>query len=349
MHPNGMVLPLLGAGLLWFGWFGFNGGSALAGNGLAGVALAASQVAAAGAALSWLAVEWLHKGKPTALGLASGAVAGLVAVTPASGFVPPLGALVIGLAAGIVCYLAVCLKPALGYDDSLDAFGIHGVGGFLGAVLTGVFASAALYQAGAGGSLPGGSAGGAILDGNWPQVTTQALAAVVACAYSFVVSLALVKGIDWVWGFCLEPKAENEGLDRVAHGEVGFDFGLTSESAPEPAAEPRPASVPPRGARRFTVIVDGAADSDLIRAWSDLCQAGPQPPPPEFRAVYPFLTTVQGNHFRFRDGDPEELREDLQRLLQQRLPDRALQARLQDAERRADGKAIRRSAAVTAN
>src|SRR5262249_28203103 len=148
IHPNSMVLTLLGAGLLWFGWFGFNGGSALGANSQAAAALTASQVAAAAAALSWVGVEWLHKGKPTALGFASGVVAGLVAVTPASGFVTPLGALAIGLCAGAVCYLAVCLKPFFKYDDSLDAFGVHGVGGFLGAILTGIFVSAALVQAG---------------------------------------------------------------------------------------------------------------------------------------------------------------------------------------------------------
>src|SRR5207244_4165897 len=129
IHHSSMVLTLLGAGLLWFGWFGFNGGSALGSNGLAGSALAASQVAAAAAALSWMLMEWIHKGKPTALGLASGIVAGLVAVTPASGYVTPLGALAVGLLAGVVCYVAVCLKPFCKYDDSLDAFGVHGVGG----------------------------------------------------------------------------------------------------------------------------------------------------------------------------------------------------------------------------
>src|SRR5437763_893714 len=123
MHPNSMVLTLVGAGLLWFGWFGFNGGSALGSGGLAAVALTASQVAAAAAALSWMAVEWAHRGKPTALGLASGLVSGLVAVTPAAGYVPPLGALIIGLVAGVICYGAVCLKPLARYDDSLDAFG----------------------------------------------------------------------------------------------------------------------------------------------------------------------------------------------------------------------------------
>src|SRR5262245_31279452 len=129
MHPSSMVLTLLGAGLLWFGWFGFNGGSALGSNGLAGAALTATQVAAAAAALSWLLVEWWHRGKPTALGFATGLVAGLVAITPASGFVAPLSAIVIGLLAGLVCYAAVFLKPRLKYDDSLDAFGVHGIGG----------------------------------------------------------------------------------------------------------------------------------------------------------------------------------------------------------------------------
>ncbi len=147
-HPNSMVLTLLGAGLLWFGWFGFNGGSSVRGDALAGSAFAATQAAAAAAGLGWLLVEWLHKGKPTALGLASGIVAGLVAVTPASGFVYMWGAVLIGLAAAVLCYLAVALKNVLGYDDSLDAFGVHGVGGFVGAILTGVFCSTLVNSAG---------------------------------------------------------------------------------------------------------------------------------------------------------------------------------------------------------
>src|SRR5947209_10028450 len=153
MHPSSMVLTLTGAGLLWFGWFGFNGGSALAANGLAGSALTATQVAAAAAALSWMLAEWGHRGKPTALGLATGVVAGLVAVTPASGYVKPLGALYIGVLAGVVCYVIVVLKPFFKYDDSLDAFGVHGVGGFLGALLTGLFASTAINPDGADGGL----------------------------------------------------------------------------------------------------------------------------------------------------------------------------------------------------
>jgi ammonium transporter len=316
MHPNSMVLCLAGAGLLWFGWFGFNGGSALASNGLAASALTASQVAAASAALSWMAAEWLHKGKPTALGFASGLVAGLVAVTPASGFVTPLGALVIGIAAGVVCYAAVCLKPFFKYDDSLDAFGVHGVGGFLGAVLTGVFASAVLYQAGVGdttavvGKLPDRLA----------QVGVQFLAASVAVVYAFGVTFVLVKAIDLAVGFTLDARAESEGLDRCAHGEVGFDLGPALEyaAAGEPE-EPRPASVPPDGEKRFTVVIEGASNGDLIHAWSDLCQAGAKPPSPEFKTVYPHLTTVQGNRFRFRGGDPNVMRDNLQHLFRNYL------------------------------
>ena len=148
IHPNSMVLTLLGAGLLWFGWFGFNGGSAGNASSLAGSAFAATQAAAAAAGLSWIFVEWILKGKPTALGLASGIVAGLVAVTPASGFVYIWGGIIIGLLAGVVCYFAVSLKSRLGYDDSLDAFGVHAVGGFLGAVLTGVFCYLSINSAG---------------------------------------------------------------------------------------------------------------------------------------------------------------------------------------------------------
>ncbi|HEV3205125.1 MAG TPA: ammonium transporter [Gemmataceae bacterium] len=327
IHPNSMVLTLAGAGLLWFGWFGFNGGSALGSNGLAGAALTASQVAAATAALSWMAIEWLHRGKPTALGLASGVVAGLVAVTPASGFVTPLGALAIGLMAGAVCYIAVSLKPFFKYDDSLDAFGVHGIGGFLGAILTGVFASQALYQAGAGSSDPLGK----LADGRLAQISIQALAAVVAVGYSFVVSIILVKVIDLVWGFCLDNRSETEGLDRSEHGEVGFDFGLALESASEqPMFEPRPANIPPDGHKRFTIVVEGAKNGDLIQTWSELCQTGAQPPTPEFRTVYPYLTTVKGNRFRFRGGDPKVMQESLQRLFENRLGNRPLKVHLEN-------------------
>jgi ammonium transporter len=317
IHPNSMVLTLLGAGMLWFGWFGFNGGSALGANSQAAAALTASQVAAAAAALSWVGVEWLHKGKPTALGFASGVVAGLVAVTPASGFVTPLGALAIGLFAGAVCYLAVCLKPFFKYDDSLDAFGVHGVGGFLGAVLTGVFVSAALVKAGTDST---DSVSRLVNSGRLAQIGVQLLAASVAVVYAFVVTVVIVKGIDLVWGFCLDDRSESEGLDRSEHGEVGFDLGLALESAAEQGPqEPRAATVPPDGQKRFTVIVEGAKNGELIHAWSEMCQAGPRPPSPEFRTVYPYVTTVQGNRFRFRGGDPKTMRDSLERLFQDRL------------------------------
>jgi hypothetical protein len=316
MHPNSMVLTLTGAGLLWFGWFGFNGGSALHSNGQAGSALAASQAAAAAAALAWVLAEWLHKGKPTALGFASGVVAGLVAVTPASGFVYPWAAVLIGVAAGVVCYAAVCLKPLLKYDDSLDAFGVHGIGGLLGAILTGVFVSAVLVN-----NATGSSDSVSFLKdhGRAAQIGLQVLAVLASSVYAFVGTAVLVLLIDKVWGFGLDARAEGEGLDHVEHGEVGFDLSPALEMAPEaPRHEPRAAAAPPNGKRHFTVVVEGAAPGELIHAWSEMCQAGQQPAP-EFRAVYPYLTTVQGNRFNFRGGDPSEMRESMRRLFENRL------------------------------
>jgi ammonium transporter, Amt family len=242
-HPNSMVLTLLGAGLLWFGWFGFNGGSALGAgvdktNALAVSAFSATQAAAAAAGLAWVLVEWLHKGKPTALGLASGIVAGLVAVTPASGYIAMWAGLAIGAIAGLVCYGSVCLKPYLKYDDSLDAFGVHGVGGFLGAILTGVFCSKVINTGGADG----------LIGGNVEQVIIQLKAAAVSVVLAFVVTAVLAKVIDLVIGFVPTDAAETEGLDRTEHGEVGFDLAGPMEAVvstkTKPAAEPRPAAAP---------------------------------------------------------------------------------------------------------
>jgi ammonium transporter len=320
IHPNSMVLTLVGAGLLWFGWFGFNGGSGLGSGTLAVSAFAATQVAAAAAGLSWMLAEWLHRGKPTALGLASGIVAGLVAVTPASGFVYPAGGLAIGLLAGVVCYLAVSLKPLLKYDDSLDAFGVHGVGGFLGAVLTGVFCYKVINDSGANG----------LTGGNPAQVLIQLYAAVVSAVFALVVSLVLVKLVDVVLGFVTDDRSETEGLDRTEHGEVGFDLGQAMEVAPAAAATaPRPARVPPNGVQRFSVVVDGVANGDLMHAWSALCQPKNTPPSPDFQAVYPFVTTVRGNRFHFRGGDPREMREHLQKLFQDVLVGSAVQAHVE--------------------
>jgi len=308
MRPNSMVLTLVGAGLLWFGWFGFNGGSALGSNAVASSAFAATQAAAAAAGLSWVLAEWLHKGKPTALGLASGMVAGLVAVTPASGFIYVGGGLAIGLISGIVCYASVCLKSVLKYDDSLDAFGVHGVGGFLGAVLTGVFCYQAVNSVGFDG----------LLKGNAPQVWTQFVAAVVAAVFGFVGTVILVKLIDVLFGFTTDAASETDGLDHTEHAEVGFDLGV----APEPGyvgAAPRPAAMPPTGMMRFSAVVEGANPSELISSWNELCKPTQSTVPEAFKSIYPFMTTVQGNRFNFRGGDREQIRKDLEDLFKQRL------------------------------
>lgn len=315
MHPNSMVLTLAGAGILWFGWFGFNGGSGLQSGRLATSAFAATQCAAAAAGLSWMIAEWLHRGKPTALGLASGVVAGLVAVTPASGFVLPWGGFAIGLISGVVCYVSVSMKPVFKYDDSLDAFGVHGVGGFLGAVLTGVFCQKWTYI-----TPPVGEAGLlASVDWSLKQVTIQLIAAAGSAVLAFFVSLILVKAIDLVIGFIAADNEEIDGLDRTEHGETGFDFGYGYEVAPaNGAAEPRSAIVPPVGSGRFQIVVEGIANGDLMHAWSTLCLPTPEPTA-EFKAVYPHVTTVQGNRFRFRGGDPERMKENLQKLFEKAL------------------------------
>ncbi|TWA68898.1 ammonium transporter [Azospirillum brasilense] len=207
--PHNLVLSLIGASMLWVGWFGFNAGSAVAADGRAGMAMLVTQIAAATAAMSWLLVEWATKGKPSVLGIISGAVAGLVAITPASGFVGPTGALVIGLVSGVVCYWgATGLKRALGYDDSLDAFGVHGVGGIVGAILTGVFAQEAI----------GGTAGA--LEGNVGQIWTQVYGILATVAYSAVGSFIILKVIDVVMGLRVDEDVERDGLDLALHGET---------------------------------------------------------------------------------------------------------------------------------
>jgi Amt family ammonium transporter len=201
MAPHNLVLTLIGAAMLWVGWFGFNAGSAVAADGRAGFAMVATQVATAIAALGWMFAEWITKGKPSVLGIASGAVAGLVAITPASGFVGVGGSLVIGLAAGVLCYFAATtLKNKLGYDDSLDAFGVHGVGGIIGALLTGVFAVKDI--------------GGA--DGN---LLLQFKGVMTTIIYSGVMTFILLKIIDVVIGLRVAEEEEREGLDVVLHGE----------------------------------------------------------------------------------------------------------------------------------
>ncbi|MCC7015970.1 MAG: ammonium transporter [Rhodospirillales bacterium] len=209
MAPHNLALSIVGAALLWVGWFGFNAGSAAAANGQAGMAMAVTQIATAAAALTWMFVEWLARGKPSVLGIISGAVAGLVAITPASGFVTPMGALAIGFAAGIACYWgAMSLKQMLGYDDSLDVFGIHGIGGFVGALLTGVFAAKDI----------GGTAG--LIEGNAGQVITQLWGIAGTIVWSGVASYVLLKLIDVIVGLRVDEETEVGGLDLALHGET---------------------------------------------------------------------------------------------------------------------------------
>ena len=210
MAPHNLIYSLIGASLLWVGWFGFNAGSALSANAAAGMAMAVTQIAAAAAALAWMFAEWVVHKKPSVLGVISGAVAGLVAITPASGFVDPMGALFIGLISGLVCmYSAVILKPKLGYDDSLDAFGVHGVGGFVGAILTGVFARTAIY---------GGEGG--LLDGHGGQIWTQFLGTLAAIIWSGTATFAILMALKYTIGLRVSREVEIEGLDLRLHGEI---------------------------------------------------------------------------------------------------------------------------------
>ncbi|MEQ9198078.1 MAG: ammonium transporter [Parvibaculum sp.] len=212
MAPHNVVLTMVGASFLWVGWFGFNAGSELAADGRAGMAMAVTQIAAAMAALTWMVVEWAVRGKPTLLGLATGAVAGLIAITPAAGFVNPMGAFWIGIAAGVFCYFAsTSLKKALGYDDALDVFGVHAVGGIVGAILTGVFATAAITGADA----PLGA-----IDGNWAQIGIQVKGIVATILYCGLATFILLMVTKIFFGLRITPQEEVEGLDISLHGEV---------------------------------------------------------------------------------------------------------------------------------
>lgn len=212
MPPHDLPLTVLGAGLLWFGWFGFNAGSALSSGELATMAFVTTHTAAVAATLTWLIAEWYHRGKPTMFGAATGAIAGLATITPAAGFVGPMPALLIGAAAGLLCYTALNAKTKFGYDDSLDAFGVHGVGGTLGTVMAGFFASVAINSAGANG----------MFFGNPKQLAVQAGSVILVAAYSFIVSLIIFKVIDVTAGLRVNGDEETEGLDITQHGESGY-------------------------------------------------------------------------------------------------------------------------------
>jgi len=223
MPPHSVVISFIGACLLWVGWFGFNAGSALSAGSLATSAFVATHFGAAAAAIGWMLAEWIRNGKPSALGGISGCVAGLVAITPAAGFVGPMSALTIGLIAGVVCYIMVAVvKARLGYDDSLDAFGVHGVGGTIGALLTGVFATKLvnpIFKNANGSALPSG-----MMDGNFHQIGNQLVAVVIAIVLAVVGTAFILKLVDLMIGLRVSAEHEVEGLDLTQHGEEGYTW-----------------------------------------------------------------------------------------------------------------------------
>ena len=212
--PHNLPMTLTGAALLWFGWFGFNAGSALAADGLAASAFVVTHLASAAAAVSWIVFEWIHRGKPTTLGVASGAVAGLVAITPASGFVGPMSSLIIGFLGGAFCYGGVLLKTRLGYDDSLDVVGVHGVGGTWGALATGLFASTEINSGGANG----------LFFGNPGQLWIQFISVAATMAFAFIMTLIILKVVDMVMGLRISEEEERMGMDTSIHNEAGYTY-----------------------------------------------------------------------------------------------------------------------------
>lgn len=226
-HPHNVPMVITGAAILWFGWFGFNGGSALGSNGLASAAFINTHLATAAALLGWLAAEWIRNKAPTTIGAATGAVAGLVAITPAAGFIEPWAAVVLGLVAGIVCYAAVSLKPRLRYDDSLDVVGVHMVGGIVGALLTGVFATE---------TISGIDGANGLIYGNAAQFTAQAIAVGVTLVYSFVATFVVLKITDLLVGVRVTEEEEQTGLDLTQHSESAYVFADIGMVATHPPA-----------------------------------------------------------------------------------------------------------------
>jgi len=212
--PHNSVLVLLGAGLLWFGWFGFNAGSALSAGTLSTMAFVATHISAVSATLIWVIIEWMHRGKPTMFGAATGSIAGLATITPASGFVSPMSSLIIGLAAGAICYMSLNMKGKLGYDDSLDAFGVHGIGGIIGTLATGLFAQTLINPAG----------GNGLFFGSHQLLFHEITAIAVTAIYSFGITVVLLKGIDIFIGLRVNEESEVSGLDISQHGESGYSL-----------------------------------------------------------------------------------------------------------------------------
>ena len=212
MYPHNLPMTVLGTGLLWFGWFGFNAGSALSAGTLSTMAFVATHISAVSATLIWVIIEWLHRGKPTMFGAATGSIAGLATITPASGFVSPMSSLIIGLAAGAICYMSLNMKGKLGYDDSLDAFGVHGIGGIIGTLATGLFAQTLINPAG----------GNGLFFGSHQLLIHEITAIAVTAVYSFGITVVLLKVIDIFIGLRVNEESEVSGLDISQHGETGY-------------------------------------------------------------------------------------------------------------------------------
>ena len=301
LSPHSLPMTVTGAGLLWFGWFGFNAGSAGAANELATTAFVNTNTAAAAAALAWMLVERLKGGRPTMLGAASGAVAGLAAVTQAAGYITPPVAILIGVLGGIVCYTAVSLKPKLGYDDALDVVGVHMVAGTLGAMFTGIFASKLIN-------------GSIMLEGGWQLFGVQTLAILAVYAYCGVGTLILLVVVNAICTVRADQDEELMGLDLAQHSERAYQLNTGEYLTYVPGREPKSASLPPAIPDRFTIELSGI-DPDAISArWRTLCQDNGTPPTVEFNAVYPHLTTVRNRSFNFRSGDRQLAKRSLELL-----------------------------------
>jgi ammonium transporter, Amt family len=318
MTPHNLPLTVLGASLLWVGWFGFNAGSAGGASELASIAFINTNTAAAAAVLGWLAAEWLRHGKPTMLGAASGAVAGLVAITPAAGFVTPMSSILIGLAGGSVCYLAVSLKPRLGYDDALDVVGVHMVGGTLGALLTGVFATMAINPNVQ--TLSLGLKGGLLYGG--PGLMIKQLIAILAtyvyCGLGTLILLVVVNAITRVRA---DSEEEIVGMDLSQHSERAYALSGGESVAFVRLTEPRSASIPPVAGGRFSVALDGLDIALLQEHWNGLCKSNGTPPSAAFCEIYRHVTTVRDNTFRFRGGNREQIRSRLESLFTETFPE----------------------------
>lgn len=310
MAPHNLPFTMMGAGLLWVGWFGFNAGSAVASGELASLALVNTNSAAAAAALAWMGIEMLHRRKATLLGVASGAVAGLVVITPAAGFVSPASSVVMGLIGGMVCYFAVAAKPRMGYDDALDVVGVHLVGGILGAMLTAVFATEKANPGIA--ALTQGVTGG-LVDGQAGLIWRQAAAVGATIVFCGGGTLMILWLVDRVTRVRVEAAGEVQGLDLSQHSERGYMIGQ-GEAMGIIVAEPRAAATPPMFQDRFTVRVHGVDAAAMMTRWRSLCGERASPPPAEFTDLYGRLSTIRGTDFRFRGGEREETRRSVERL-----------------------------------